>query len=144
MVCINSQIIFGITQKPLYNTSSNLVRLMSEIFWTYFVTWRVIGQKFKCLLCFIILSFKREWACPLKGTGIQRKKLFQNILFLTEFIACNGCFGLFTKIRKGPGASFMCTFSAWFFHKNVPCLILYQLAKFKLHFFLKISNKTCY
>ena len=28
--------------------------------------------------------------------------LFQNILFLEEFIAYNGCFGLFTKIKKGP------------------------------------------
>ena len=27
--------------------------------------------------------------------------LFQNIRFVKEFLACNGCFGLFTKIKKG-------------------------------------------
>ena len=59
--------------------------------------------------------------------------LFQNILLLKEFLACNGCFGLFTKIKKGSGTSFWCTFSAWFFHKNVPYLILYQWTKFQCH-----------
>ena len=58
---------------------------------------------------------------------------FQNIWFLKEFLACNGCFGLFSKIKKGSGASFWCTFSAWFFHKNVPYLILYQWTKFQCH-----------
>ena len=61
--------------------------------------------------------------------------LFQNILFLKEFLACNGCFGLFTKIKKGSGTSFWCTFSAWLFHKNVPYLILYQWTKFQFHIF---------
>ena len=42
---------------------------------------------------------------------------FENILFLKEFLACNGCFGLFTKIEKGSGTRFWCTFSAWFSHK---------------------------
>ena len=32
--------------------------------------------------------------------------LFQNILFLKEFLSCNGCFGLFTKIKKGSGLAF--------------------------------------
>ena len=32
--------------------------------------------------------------------------------------------GLFSKIKKGSGARFWCTFSAWFFHKNIPYLIL--------------------
>ena len=59
--------------------------------------------------------------------------LFQNILFHKEFLACNGCFGLFSKIKKWSGASFWCTFSAWFFHKNVPYLILYQWTKFQCH-----------
>ena len=59
--------------------------------------------------------------------------LFQNILFLKEFLACNGCFGLFSKIKKGSGASFWCIFSAWFFHKNVPYLIHYQWTKFQCH-----------
>ena len=59
--------------------------------------------------------------------------LFQKTLFLKEFLVCNGCFGLFSKIKKGSGASFWCTFSAWFFHKNVPYLILYQWTKFQCH-----------
>ena len=49
---------------------------------------------------------------------------FQNILFSKELLACNGCFGLFTKIEKGPGTSFWWTFSAWFCHKNVLYLYL--------------------
>ena len=42
--------------------------------------------------------------------------LFQNIRFVKEFLACNGCYGLFAKIEKGSGV--WCTFSAWFFHKK--------------------------
>ena len=58
---------------------------------------------------------------------------FQKISFLKEVLACNGCFGLFTKIKKGSESSFWCTFWAWFFHKNVAYLILYQWAKFQCH-----------
>ena len=87
--------------------------------------------------------------CPLKGTGFERKNklnfliiLSQNTLFLKEFLACNGCFGLFHKIRKGSGANFWSTFSAWFFHKNVPYLIFYQWTKFThLIFFSKYQTK---
>ena len=43
--------------------------------------------------------------------------LFQNILFLKEFLAYSCSFGLFTKIKMGSGTSFWCTFSAWFFDK---------------------------
>ena len=61
--------------------------------------------------------------------------LFQNILFLKEFTACSGCFGLFTKIKKGSGTSFWYIFSAWFSHKKIPYLILYLWTKFQLHTF---------
>ena len=61
--------------------------------------------------------------------------LFQNILFLREFLACNGYFGLFNKIKKGAGTSFWFTSSEWLFHKNAPCLIPYQWAKFQCHIF---------
>ena len=60
---------------------------------------------------------------------------FQNILFLKEFLACNGFFGLFTKVKKGSGNSLWYTFSAWFSNKNVPYLILYQWIKFQCHTF---------
>ena len=59
--------------------------------------------------------------------------IFQNVLFFKDFLACNGYFGLFRKIKKGSGASFWCTFSEWFFHKNVPYLVLYQWTKFQCH-----------
>ena len=61
--------------------------------------------------------------------------LFQNILFPKGFLACSGCFGLFTKNKNGSGYSFWCTFSAWFCHKNVRHLILYQWTKFRCHTF---------
>ena len=66
--------------------------------------------------------------------------IFQNILFSKEFLACSGCFGLFTKIKKGCGTSFRCTFSVWFFHKNVPYLILYHWTKFHCHTFFSSQN----
>ena len=59
--------------------------------------------------------------------------LFQNILLLKQFLACNGYFGLFTKIIKRSGTSFCCTFSAWFFYKNVHYLILHLWTKFQCH-----------
>ena len=59
--------------------------------------------------------------------------LFQNILFLKDFLVCNGCFGLFSKVKKGSGASFWCTFSVWCFSENVLYLILYQWTKFQCH-----------
>ena len=31
--------------------------------------------------------------------------MFENILLLKEFLASNGCFGLFIKIKKGVGAA---------------------------------------
>ena len=67
---------------------------------------------------------------------------FQNILLLKEFLACNGCFGLLTKIKNGSGTSFWCTFSVRFFHENVPFLISYQWTKFQCHtFFLSQDFK---
>ena len=63
--------------------------------------------------------------------------IFQNILLLKEFLACDGCFGLFTKIIKKSENSFWCTFSAWFFHKYVLYLILHQWTKFQCHTFFQ-------
>ena len=78
--------------------------------------------------------------CLLKGTKFERKNnfliiLFQNILLLKEFFACNGCFRLITKITKKSGTSFCFTFSAWFFYKNVFYLILHLLTWFYCHTF---------
>ena len=67
--------------------------------------------------------------------------LFKNILFVKDFLACHGCFGLFTTIKKGSGTSSWSTFSAWFFHKSVPYLIICQLIKSYLLCFLKDQTK---
>ena len=68
--------------------------------------------------------------------------LFQNVLFLKEwlfYLIFDGCFGLFTKIKKGFGASFWSTFSVWFLHK-IFYVILYQLTKFQCHTFFPSQN----
>ena len=59
--------------------------------------------------------------------------IFKNFLFSKEFPACNVCFELLSKIKKGSVANFWCTFSALFFHKDIPYLILYQWIKFQWH-----------
>ena len=64
----------------------------------------------------------------------------QNILFLKEFLASNAYFGIFNKIKKGSGASFWCTFYAWFFHKIVSYLILFQWTKFKCHTLIRFQD----
>ena len=65
---------------------------------------------------------------------------FRNILFLKKFLAWNGWFGLFTKIKKEFETSFWSTFSVWLFHKNVPYLILYQCPKFQCHTFFSSQD----
>ena len=68
--------------------------------------------------------------------------IFQNFLFSKEFPAYNVCFRLFSQIKKGSVTNFWCTFLAWFFHKNVPYLILYQWTRFQCHIlFLSQSIK---
>ena len=69
--------------------------------------------------------------------------LLQNIWFVKGLLACNGCFGLIHKIKKGSGINFWCTISAWFFHTTAPYLILYQLAKFQSHTFFTGYRTKC-
>ena len=137
------------------------LKLVSAIFYQlfYFFTKWFFKNYEKCFLfhrkllfisrypnfCNFFSSFRHFWKLrPLKEIWFKTKNkvnffqgfliiLFTNIWFLKEFIACNGCFGLFSKIKKGSGAGFWCTFSTWFFHKNVPYLILYQWTKFQCH-----------
>ena len=59
--------------------------------------------------------------------------LFQNTLFLKEFLACNGCLGLFSKIKKESGANFWCTISAWLFCKKCSLFNSIQWAEFQFH-----------
>ena len=82
--------------------------------------------------CFIL---SKKLFCISKYSNFVIFSSFQSTLFLKEFLACNGCFGLFTKIKKGSGTSFWCTF-AWFLHKNVPCL---NVSNFQLY----LKTATC-
>ena len=103
-----ADIIFGITQKPFYITSSNLVRqyitnkgIFLNLFCNVKSDWSLVPG-----------SFYFSKSCPVKETELKKKKkltffkgfliiLFENILFLKEFFACNGCLGLFIKTEKG-------------------------------------------
>ena len=62
---------------------------------------------------------------PLPPANV-RTSFIHNILLLKEFLAFNGCFGLFIKIKKWSGTSFWSIYPALFFHKNVPYSILCQ------------------
>ena len=66
-------------------------------------------------------------------------KVFDNplskYLIFTRISCMQWLFWVVYQNKKGSGTSFWCTFSAWFFHKNVPYLILYQWSKFQCHTF---------
>ena len=67
------------------------------------------------------------WHAVQKKNKVNFFKAFHKFSFkISESLACNGCFGVFTKIKKMSGISFWCTFSTWFFHTNTPYLIVYQ------------------
>ena len=56
------------------------------------------------------LSQQKEGSLPLPDT---LKMLFADVLSIAyDFLACNGCFRLFSKIKKGSRASFWYTLSA--------------------------------
>ena len=90
------------------------------------------------LFFLIILSVERDWVWN-KKTKLPFLRLLDDplskYLTLKEFIVCNGCFGLFAKILKRSGTCFCCTFSAWFFYKDVLYLILHLWTKFQCHTF---------
>ena len=128
-------VIFGITQKPLYVTSSNLVR--------QYMTNKVIFLNLFCNLK-SNLSLVSGPFCLLKGTGLESKnnvnflRSFENrpskYLNLKELLACNSCFGFLIKNENWSRFSFWCTFSALCYYKNVPYLIIYyQLTKFECY-----------
>ena len=74
----------------------------------------------------IRVTYKLTFEWHTDGMQFERKiklsflKLFDNsyskylICERIPFI-CNGCFRLFSKIKKGSGINFWCTFSAWSF-----------------------------
>ena len=136
-----ADVIFRTTQKPFYIASSNLVRYIMYVIWIFLNLFcklmrdhSLVSGPFSFFL----------WSCSLKGIGFETKNkvnffkgfliiLFQNILFLKQFLECNSCFSLYCKIKKGSGTSCWCTFSPCFFHKNVPYLILLWWTKFQCH-----------
>ena len=72
--------------------------------------------------------------------------LFQNTLFLKEFLASNSCFGLFSKIKRGLEQSFGEDFLHDFYIKIflIKFSINWQSFNAIPYFFLKLSNKMCY
>ena len=81
----------------------------------------------RCLLFFIILSLFYLSANEKDFLII----LFQNILLSKEFLVCIGCLKLFIKTKKGSGTCFWCAYSAYFFHKNGPYVMLDKMTKFQ-------------
>ena len=81
----------------------------------------------RCLLFFIILSLFYLSANEEDFLII----LFQNILLSKEFLVCIGCLKLFIKTKKGSGTCFWCAYSAYFFHKNGPYVMLDKMTKFQ-------------
>ena len=78
-----------------------------------------LGSKEKLKLTFLMLFDN-----PLsKYLSFKRNSCIQNL------------FWIFSRIKKVYGDSFWCTFSAWFFDKNVFYLILYERAKFQCHIY---------
>ena len=102
-----------------------------NLFWNPNSDWSLVPG----LFCFMFFVY---W----KGLGSKENLiiLFQNILLSKEFLACNGCFGLFNKIIKRFGTSFCCIFSAWFFCKNVLYLILPLWTKFQCCYFFRSQD----
>ena len=72
---------------------------------------------------------------------------FQNILLLKDFLACNGCFGLFTKIITRSGTSSGTTYFLHDFSIKM-FFIWYSIygQSFSVipFFLLKVANKMCY
>ena len=120
-----ADIIFRIIQKTLYITSSNLVRYVTNKRTSQNLFCKLVVTSSRVLLFLITLSIKRD-LFKSKNEDNFFIILFKIISFFIEFLACNGFFGLFTKIKKESGTSFWCIFFAWFSHKNVPYLILYR------------------
>ena len=75
-----------------------------------------------------IVRKKKSW--PFSNFQII---LYSNIWFVKELLACNRCFGSFTKIKDGFRTSFWRTFSVQFFpHK---CFLFNTLSMNKCHIF---------
>ena len=57
------------------------------------------------------------------------------LIFKNNFLHAMAVLRYLPKVKKGSRTSFLSTFSAWFFHKNVFYLILYQWPNFHCHTF---------
>ena len=119
LACINWQTFCSNSKSALHyiiklRRSSNTSLIFLNLFCNLKSDWLLVPWPF----CF-------SQFYPLKDTGFGKK--INLTLFLKEFLACNGCFELFTKIKKVSRTNFWCTCSTWFFHESSPYLILYQL-----------------
>ena len=102
---------------------------MPQIIYIYiyiYIIYIIIPQ----IMSLIIIEF--IWTCFITW-WVNGHYFLQNISFF-KTISCMQWL-LFTKIKKGSWTGFRCIIFAWFFHKSVPYLILYQLTKFQCHIF---------
>ena len=89
----------------------------------------------RLLFSFIIMSIKRDWVRK-KKINLTFLRLFDNPLskyLIFRIISCMQC--LFWVIYQNWKRRLGLAFGAYFFHKNVSYLVLYQLAKFKYQTF---------
>ena len=150
---IFADVIFKISQKLLYITSSNLVRL--------YITNKGIFLK-------LFRNLKSDWSlapdpfcfwqfCPLKVTGFERKNKinflktfwwssFKILYFKKNFLHAMAVLGYLAKLKRGPGLAFGAHFLHDFYIKMFLFNTLLILISFNAtpYFFLKISNKMCY
>ena len=116
---------------------SDNIPLIRELFWTCFVTWRAIWP-----LVLGLFHFSYHLA-HYKGLGLEEKTrlsflmtLFKKELNSFKIMSCmQWLFWVIYQNLIRFGTSFWCIFSAWFFHKNVPCLIIHQLTMFQCFIF---------
>ena len=91
----------------------------------------------------ITFSIKSDWFKRKNKVNFFKASWWSSFKtsYFKQFLVSNGCFGLFSKTRKGPRASSWCTISAWFFHENFLHLILYQWTEFQCYIFFSRDIK---
>ena len=115
-----ADVIFRTTQKPFYIASSNLVRYIMYVIWIFLNLFcklmrdhSLVSGPFSFFL----------WSCSLKGIGFETKNkvnffkgfliiLFQNILFLNNFLHVMAVLGYLGYLKRCLGL----TFDAYFLH----------------------------